>query len=88
MKDYYVPMANEVKQVRVANKLTQCQASEIVCVTSTTWARWETSKCAMPAGLWKLFTNEVNKVNITPKDNAINELKDLMNDWTETTTYE
>ena len=86
MKQYYVPHATEVKQVRISSKLTQSQASEIVCVTPTTWARWETNKCAMPAGLWKLFNNEVNQVKTIP--DAKNELKSIVDDWTEDNPYD
>jgi DNA-binding transcriptional regulator YiaG len=79
------PKPNEVKQARINAHLNQRQASELIYTSSNTWNRWETGKYEMPLCEWHLFTlltNEVNKVNITPKDNAINELKDLINDWT------
>lgn len=84
--EYYVPSPSEIRRTRIDRKLTQSQASDIVCVTPTTWARWETAKTKMPAGLWKLFNNEVNQVKTIP--DATNELKSIMDDWTEHNPYD
>ena len=89
LKEYYSPMPTEIKQLRISYNLTQSEASDIVCVTPTTWARWETNRCAMPAGLWKLFNNEVNKTNsVIPNIKDVDEMKSIVNDWTEHNPYD
>jgi DNA-binding transcriptional regulator YiaG len=85
------PKANEVKEARIRARLNQREASQLIYTSVNTWNRWETGKYEMPLCEWHLFTlltNEVNKVNLSPKDNATNELKSIVDDWTEHNPYD
>jgi len=85
------PKPNEVKEARQRAHLSQKDASKLIYTSVNTWNRWETGKYEMPLCEWHLFillTNEVNKVNKTPSVNPVNELKSIVDDWTEANPYD
>lgn len=52
---YYLPTAEEVKQIRLDNKLTMAQISDLVLTGTKTWQQWEYNKRQMPAAIWHLL---------------------------------
>ena len=89
MRDYYSPPPAEIKNTRLRANLNQQVCSGKVCVTTTTWSRWETGQHVMPAGLWKLFLIELNYVEDVNEVNEViplSPLEALTKDWSEDAT--
>jgi transcriptional regulator with XRE-family HTH domain len=85
---YDTPNTSEIKNTRLRAKLAQEDCAHLCCVTVKTWARWETGKTPMSAGMWKLFIIELERIeNLRrAKDNEVNEaevvdLKQISNGW-------
>ncbi len=71
--DYYIPKGDEIKALRVKNKLSQVDCADLTCVSVNTWSRWEAGRHLMPAGIWKLFKNEVNNVYRRPQEISLDQ---------------
>jgi len=89
MSAYHIPTASEILNTRLRSELTQEDCAHLCCVTYKTWARWETGRTPMSAGMWKLFTIELDRVSKQreqTQSHEVNEenvvdLKQLSNGW-------
>lgn len=88
MSAYHTPTVSEIKNNRLRSELSQIECAHMCCVTVNTWSRWETGKYPMPAGMWKLYLIESERVIKAreQQDNEVNEenvvdLKQLSNGW-------
>jgi transcriptional regulator with XRE-family HTH domain len=50
-----IPTPAKIRAARLAARLTQSQAAELVCSKLRTWQQWEAGDRGMHPGLWMLF---------------------------------
>lgn len=49
------PKKETIKEARIAYGLTQTEACEMLYVTRSTWAKWESGENQMSKAYWELF---------------------------------
>ena len=49
------PSAEQVRKARERAQLTQTKAAELIYVTRSTWARYESGDMIMPSSSWELW---------------------------------
>ena len=85
---YDIPNTSDIKNTRLRAKLSQDDCAYLVCATKNTWSRWELGHRQMPAGIWKLFLLEIDRIEKkrVSQSNEVNEanvvdLKQISNGW-------
>jgi DNA-binding transcriptional regulator YiaG len=55
------PTPEEIRTARVAAKLTQTAAGEMLHTALRTWQQWEAGDCKMHPAFWELFQRKLKE---------------------------